>query len=420
MKGMSRLLWWLSSGYRSALIKSAIGAIFAVGLTVGICALGNGARVAIQDQLMGGGDQLRVKPPSYSVGAIDLAGSVFPERKLDEAAVEKIQRIDGVAKVLPEIWSRFPVSFRGKIAGQRIYSDGALLGVSAEGIGEDFAGEWTWKEGNTVPVLAPRALLMAYNGGFAPANGLPKLKEKAVRGLKFKIIAGQSTHRKSQSGRIPLQAEIVGVTSYGGALAGIVPIEVIEHFEGALNNEKSGTLSSVMVQVEPGADSETVMRNLQKSGWAVESLDGAAKQLATAIRTVDLGVRIGGGILAGAALFLLVQFYGVLLRERTQDLRILRSMGAPKGVLASALVGEIAAASLIATLGGILLGILLGQMAAVKSASFLADRLGVELSIQATAPGGFLVGLLVLAPIFVGLAAIPSIRRALSAELVTE
>jgi ABC-type antimicrobial peptide transport system permease subunit len=420
MKGMSRLLWWLSSGYRSALIKSAVGAIFAVGLTVGICALGNGARVAIQDQLMGGGDQLRVKPPSYSIGAIDLAGSLLPERKLDADAVAKIAEVEGVDQVLPEIWSRFPVSFRGRLAGQRLYSDGALLGVSANGIGEDFTGKWTWKEGDTVPVLAPRALLMAYNGGFAPANGLPKLKEKAVRGLKFKIIAGQSTHKRSQAGRIRLQAEIVGVTSYGGALAGIVPLEVIEHFESELDSEKAGTLSSVMVRVEPGADSETVVRNLQKTGWAVESLDGAAKQLATAIRTVDLGVRIGGGILALSALFLLVQFYGVLLRERTQDLRILRSMGAPKGMLAGALVGEIAVASVVATLGGILLGLLGGQIAAAKCANLLADRLGVELSIQAVAPGGFLVGLLILAPIFVGIAAIPAIRRALAAELVVD
>ena len=418
MKGMSRLLWWLSSGYRSALIKSALGAIVAVGLTVGICALGNGARLAIQDQLMGGGDQLRVKPPSYSIGAIDLAGSILPERKLDAEAVAKIESVDGVAEVLPEIWSRFPVGFRGRLGGQRMYSDGALLGVSAEGIGEDFPGKWTWKEGDTVPVLAPRALLMAYNGGFAPANGLPKLKEKAVRGLKFKIIAGQSSHKRSQSERIRLQAEVVGVTSYGGALAGIVPIEVINHIEGELDSEKAGTLSSVMVRVEPGADSETVIRNLQKTGWAVEPLDGAAKQLATAIRTVDLGVRIGGGILALSALFLLVQFYGVLLRERTQDLRILRSMGAPKGMLAGALVGEIAVASVVATVGGILLGLMVGQIAAAQSASLLADRLGVELSIQAAAPGGFLLGLLLLAPLFVGLAAIPAIRRALSAELV--
>jgi ABC-type antimicrobial peptide transport system permease subunit len=420
MNGMSRLLWWLSSGYRSALIKSAVGAILAVGLTVGICSLGNGARTAIQDQLMGGGDQLRVKPPSYSVGSLDLAGSLLPERSLDQEAVSKIEQIEGVANVLPEIWSRFPVSFRGQLSGKRLYSDGALLGVSADGVSEDFAGKWTWKEGDTVPVLAPRSLLMAYNGGFAPANGLPKLKERAVRGLKFKIIAGQSTHRRNQKGKVRLQAEIVGVTSYGGALAGIVPIEVIQHLEGALSSEKAGTLSSVLVQVAPGADAETVTRNIQKSGWAVEPLGGAVKQLATAIRSVDVGVRIGGGILAFGALFLLVQFYGMLLRERTQDLRILRSMGAPKGMLAGALFAEVALASVLATAGGILLGLLLSQIAAAKSAALLADRLGVELAIHPAAPAGFLVGLLVLAPIFVGLAAIPAIRKALSAELVAD
>jgi len=420
MNGMSRLLWWLSSGYRSALVKSAIGAVFAVGLTVGICALGNGARSAIQDQLMGGGDQLRVKPPSYSVGAIDLAGSLLPERSLDQEAVTKIEAIDGVANVLPEIWSRFPVSFRGQLAGKRLYSDGALLGVSADGVGEDYAGKWTWKEGDTVPVLAPRTLLMAYNGGFAPANGLPKLKEKAVRGLKFRIIAGQSSHKRSQSSKVRLQAEIVGVTNYGGALAGIVPIEAIEHLEAELGSEKSGTLSSLLVQVEPGADAETVTRNLQKAGWSVEPLDGAAKQLATAIRSVDVGVRIGGGILAFGALLLLVQFYSVLLRERTQDLRILRSMGAPKSTLGGALLGEIAVASVLATGLGILLGLLLGKLAAAQSASLLADRLGVDLALSPVAPAGFLLTLLVLAPIFVGLAAIPAIRRALSAELVAD
>ena len=170
MNGMSRLIWWLSSGYRSALIKSAVGAVLAVGMTVGICSLGNGAREAIQNQLMGGGDQLRVKPPSYTIGSIDLAGSVLPERSLDEAAVADLEAMEKISAVLPEIWSRFPVSFRGSIGGQRLYSDGALLGVSAEAVAEDYSGDWTWSTGKTVPVLAPRTLLMAYNGGFAPAK----------------------------------------------------------------------------------------------------------------------------------------------------------------------------------------------------------------------------------------------------------
>ena len=420
MNSMSRLIWWLSSGYRTALIKSAVGAVLAVGLTVGVCSLGNGAREAIQEQLMGGGDQLRVKPPSYTIGSIDLAGSILPERSMDSDAVAAIESLEDVARVLPEIWSRFPVSFRGSIGGQRLYSDGALLGVSAEAVANDYPGEWTWKEGQTIPVLAPRTLLMAYNGGFAPANGLPKLKESAVRGLKFRIIAGQSSHRRESAGKVKAQAEIVGVTSYGGALAGIVPIEAIQHFENALEIDEAGTLSSVMAQVAPGADSEDLSRQIQKTGWAVEAQNGAAKQISTAIRSVDFGVRIGGGLLALGALLLLVQFYTVLLRERTQDLRILRAMGAPKPLLAGALLGELALASILATAGGILVGLMLGQVAANQSAALLTDRLGVDLAIAPMAPAGFLVQLLIVAPLFVAVAAAPAIRKALSAELVSD
>jgi ABC-type antimicrobial peptide transport system permease subunit len=261
---------------------------------------------------------------------------------------------------------------------------------------------------------------MAYNGGFAPANGLPKLKESAVRGLKFRIIAGQSSHRRQAGEKVRVQAEIVGVTSYGGALAGIVPIEAVQHFETQLGLEQSGTLSSVMVQVAPGSDGESVTKAIQKMGWSVEAQNGAAKQISTAIRSVDVGVRIGGGLLAFGALLLLVQFYTVLLRERTQDLRILRSMGAPKPLLAGTLVGELALASLLATAGGILLGLILGSIAANQTASLLAERLGVDLSIAPLVPTEFLVQLLVTAPLFVAVAAAPAIRRALSAELVED
>jgi ABC-type antimicrobial peptide transport system permease subunit len=125
-------------------------------------------------------------------------------------------------------------------------------------------------------------------------------------------------------------------------------------------------------------------------------------------------------LLAFGALLLLVQFYTVLLRERTQDLRILRSMGAPKPLLAGTLVGELALASLLATAGGILLGLILGSIAANQTASLLAERLGVDLSIAPLVPTEFLVQLLVTAPLFVAVAAAPAIRRALSAELVED
>ena len=155
-------------------------------------------------------------------------------------------------------------------------------------------------------------------------------------------------------------------------------------------------------------------------GWSVEAQNGAAKQISTAIRSVDLGVRIGGGLLALGALLLLVQFYTVLLRERTQDLRILRSMGAPRPLLAGTLLGELALASILATAGGIGLGLLLGSVGASQTSALLADRLGVDLSLAPLAPGSFLLQLLIVAPLFVAIAAAPAIRTALSADLVED
>ena len=422
MNSIARMLWWLSAGYRSALVKSAIGAIVAIGLTVGICSLGNGARNAIQEELITGGGQFRVKAPAYNIGPINLSGSVVKEKELGPNEVQALSDLDGIERVLPEVWSRFPVSFRAKIQGQRIFSDGALLGVSPEGIGDDYpASAWTWKEGDPVPILAPRSLLMAYNGGFAPANGLPKFNEKAVHAFPaITIVAGKSSHKGRGGKNVKLQGQIVGVTAYGGALAAIIPIDTIRHIEQALGSSEKDTLSSVLVTLRPGANIEEVTTQIEALGWAVEPLDGAAKQLATAIKTVDLGVRVGGTLLALGALFLLVQFYGVLLRERTQDLRILRSMGAPRKLLATTLFGEVALASLVATILGIGLGLVFGHIAASQTDGLLASRLGVDLQLAPSVPIGFLATLLLVAPIFVAIAAAPAIRRALSAQLMSD
>ena len=95
-------------------------------------------------------------------------------------------------------------------------------------------------------------------------------------------------------------------------------------------------------------------------------------------------------------------------------------MGAPRPLLAGTLLGELALASILATAGGIALGLLLGTVAANQTASLLADRLGVDLALAPLAPGGFLLQLLVAAPLFVAVAAAPAIRKALSAELVED
>jgi hypothetical protein len=415
----SVLIPWLSSGYRAAIIKATIGAMIAMAITVSLASLGESARTAITDQLLGGGDSLRVRPPSLSVGPIELTGSLLPDRSLDAHAIDSLNEIEGVYDVLPELWSRFPVSLRGELAGSNMVSDGAMLGVPFRAVQDDVSAEdWDWQPGEVVPVLAPRSLMVAYNGGFAAANGMPRLREQAVDGIGFTIIGGRNSQGRLAERR-RLQAQVVGLTSYGDALAAIVPIEVIQWLDNELELENPGQATSVITRIEPGVSPEQVQETIQQDGWGAEPLGGVAKELSVALKSVEFGVQVGGGILAFSALMLLIQFYGVLLRERNEDLRIMRSMGASKWSLGSALSVEIAFATITSVVIGSTLGLGLAKLGAEFATTLISERLGVDLILSPTLPFSFLLLMIIAAPIFVVLGALPTIRRSLNGSLLT-
>jgi len=416
---LGTLISWLSSGYRSDIIKATIGAMVAITLTVSMAALGESARTAITEQLLGGGDSLRVRPPSLSVGPIELTGSLLPDRALNETAIEAINSIEGVHDVIPELWTRFPVSFRGEIANSNMVSDGAMLGIPYKAVEDDVSPEeWSWEPGDVIPVLAPRSLMVAYNGGFAAANGMPRLREQAVHGISFTIIGGRNSQGRLGERR-RVQAQVVGLTSYGDALAAIVPIEVVQWFDQELDVDNPGQATSLIARIEPGIPPEDVQQMIQENGWGAEPLGGVAKELSVALKSVEFGVQVGGGILAFAALMLLVQFYGVLLRERNEDLRIMRSMGESKWSLGSALCFEIAAATVLAVCIGSILGLGFANLGADFATTIISERLGVDLVLSPTLPIAFLSLMTIAAPLFVVLGALPTIRRSLNGSLLT-
>jgi predicted lysophospholipase L1 biosynthesis ABC-type transport system permease subunit len=194
---------------------------------------------------------------------------------------------------------------------------------------------------------------------------------------------------------------------------------VIQWLDVELAMENPGQATSVIARVEPGRNPEDIQQLIQGEGWGAEPLGGVAKQLSVALKSVEFGVQVGGGILAFSALMLLIQFYGVLLRERNEDLRIMRSMGASKWSLGSALSFEIAAATVIAVAVGSAIGLMVANIGADSATSVISDRLGVELILSPTLPIGFLSLMIIAAPLFVVLGALPTIRRSLNGSLLT-
>jgi len=139
-----------------------------------------------------------------------------------------------------------------------------------------------------------------------------------------------------------------------------------------------------MVLIAPGASTAEVRARVTGLGWAVEDVGGAARHLATAIDLIDRGVGVVGLLLVGVTLLGLAQVYAVLLRQRAQDVVVLRALGTPPSWLVAGMVTEVGAAALLATGLGLMLGWGLAQGMAPPASAALTEILGLEVAI---APG---------------------------------
>jgi len=408
------LLCWCSAGYRWAMLRAGVGAVCASGLTIAMLALVESSASVVTAELLGGGDQLRVSPPSVALGPVDLAGSVLPERGLSEGNLTKLRALDGVSEVWPEAWSRFPVVLRGDVLGIGMRSDAAMLGAATAAVREDFTGEWSWTPGQPVPVLAPRSLLAVFNGSFAPANGLPRLRDSAILGRKFTISAGESSFGRSLDNPQQLQAKVVGVTAYGGSLAAIVPLEVIAWLDDSLKLDSPGRVSSAMILLDPAASASEVQGAAQALGWMVEDMGGAARQVAATIEVIERGVGLLGLVLVAAALLGVSQVYGVLLGRRQRDFAILRVLGTKPSWLIRGMIIEVSAAALTAVGLGLLVGWCLAQAAGGWMGSVLSELLGFPVVLSPALPISWSVLLVLGAVPMVLAASLPAIMRVLA------
>lgn len=404
-----RLWWWTSTGHRGAMLRAALGVVLVVALSMAAMGLLGGLSTSLRAELSGMGGELRVRPPSLSLGAIDLSGGVLPGRRLDDAALTTLAALPGVAAARPEAWARVPLTFTGDFVGQRVVSEGALLGVAAEAVGDPPG--WDWRPGQDVPVLAPRSLLAVYNGSFAPTNGLPRLHEGALTGLRFTIVAGSSPYGRDRRDRVSLTANVIGTTSYGGELAAIVPLTVVRWIEEQAGADDPGRLSGARLVLEPDADPSSVEAAIRAQGWAVEQGDQVMEKLAALLRSIQLGLGVASAVIAAALLMGVVQLQALLLRGRAEEIRVLRALGLRPASLAAGLAAEVLAGVGLASALGVLSGLGLALLARDRASALLGGWIGLDLRLSVSPPAWALLGGLLVPALFAASFCAPGILR---------
>lgn len=362
---------------RLAIVGAAVAMGVAVTVVLGALGLGvyDGVIVPMLPRLPL--DLLRVEPRTLSVGLLAFdAARLTGGGGLDDAAVARLGKLDGVAAVYPVVGASFPMRAQGgqELLGRAIRTDLFATGVAPELVAGDVAkgkrfedpgpgtgagtGAGAGQGPGRVPVLVARRLLDLYNTTVAPALDRPRLSAEAVIGFSFELELGASYMRGTPDPDKVEHAiaEIVGFSDQATLVGITVPEATVRRWNERIGGGRS-PITGAYVRTRGPEEAGRVVAAIEAAGLKV---DDTAKVLGAAVALGGLLFALFGLSLLALAGFAIAQTFFLLVAERRTELAVLRAMGARRRDLRRLVLTEAA----LVGFGGGVLGVALGGAAA--------------------------------------------------------
>lgn len=268
---------------------------------------------------------------------------------MDRDYVEKLAQVDGVGQVSAQYY---------------LTSTGAeCCSAPVQLIGFDPATDFTvqpWARQSYGGDLAAGALLVG-SGVQVPESGsltffgrtypVAAQLDKTGTGLDSAVYANMDTLR-----------DLMEASREKGYrfLDGVDPDEVV---------------SSVLIQVAPGYDAQTVAHNIRLTldGIQLVETQGMISGLADSLKGISSLLYLFIGAFAALSLAMLFLTFSVTANERKKEFAIVRVLGATRGRLAGLVLQE----ALLVSVGGGLLGVLAAALAVFPFSAAISQRLGL-------------------------------------------
>jgi ABC-type antimicrobial peptide transport system permease subunit len=349
-----------------ALAVSAGGVALGIGSLVFFLALGSGVQAVVHDVFPVSTREVEVVVPSMAIG------SFLGEAKLDEATVERLRKLKGVAGAYGKMALRVPAvtRYNGLFFGREIHMGLEVIGVglAPELVGTDARLPFEDRgDGQPIPVVVNRRLLELYNKVFAPQRGLPRLTDTMLVGFQFPIELGRSyIAGKTLPGSFEGALQLAGFSDRA-TLAGVtMPLATVRRINERLGADAS-SYSSVLLRANSPEELGAIAAAVKRMGFEIdESERTRALQIGAAVSLVTLALGILSTLITALAAVNTMQAFYASVRERTREIGVLRAVGATRGDVASVLLVEAAATGLAGGLSGILLA---------RLSALLLDRL---------------------------------------------
>lgn len=279
--------------------------------------------------------------------------------ELTENALRKIRGLKGVKKINPVMLTRVPVQARISMFGITYKTDILCMGVPYRFISGDFSrGKFKnlWKSytpDKNIPVLFPRILIDAYNRGMAEPNMLPRITEKMISGMKFKLIFGYSSLRKMDN-YIIVDATVSGFTDRVNSLAMVVPLKAAAYYNRTLYPEnKKDSYLHAFIAVKDHSSLLWVSSRIKKMGFIVEAEKKLSREMLKLKRNVNLVINLLMYLIVALSVLTISFSTMIATMNRIEYYRILRILGASKNFISFSIISRY----ILLGIGGTFLGL---------------------------------------------------------------
>lgn len=399
---------------RSTLLAG--GVAIGVGMLVFLLAFVAGTRAALLDRVVSSLPitHLTVAPRSISLAVLKFDS---PFSSLDPGAVERIEAVEGVERVMPMTGLRLPAQLRARFFGQGFVTDTGVFGIDPSLVADQVPADAGFDEAGAgsppYPAVVSSDLIDMYNTGFAKQNDLPQLTPEVLRGQSEAILyLGTSSFKPAGGGTVrPVPIRLVGVSDRV-PLAGIsFPLGVVREWNRTLAGEDEPQYLSLTVVAERAQEVDRIAETIESMGYSVTSGREAARRIRTLTDVLRAAFGLIGLVVLGVAGVGIANALLLSVMERRHEIGVFRSVGASRGDVRTLFLAEAAVVGGAGALAGLGLAVV-----AARAADWALDRVLPDLPLLPASffalgwpilATGFTLGLFVSI-----LAAVPPAHRA--------
>jgi hypothetical protein len=343
-------------------------------------------------------DRLEVHRPATDLSLLAIKIELGKDT-LDQARLDELAAIDGVAAVYPKMRLLVPATATGGEsllgAGMQteLVADGVDPNLVADAVGDRFhdpaldpaalpdqclsdrdcpAGSAcvapssfaTGRCREVIPVIVSEHMVELYNGAFRRAYRLPKVDPDALIGLGLEVRFGASSLRPTRGPVLAERLRLVGFSDAAIPLGLTMPLGFVRRINRELgpSGAADGYHSAVLPLSSKGA-AHRVVAAAERLGLEVR--DTGARRAASLMAVLLAVVGIVGAVILAVSALHVMHVFALLTVLRRREIAVMRAVGASRGSVRLLLVTEAAVVGLAAGAVGV---------ATARGLGWLTDR----------------------------------------------